>query len=504
MITENFSEQSELLGEIDITPDISLMPKLGFAGYSAPQAIGELVDNAIDARLENTLLNVSIKIGKDFISIADNGKGMEKEIISKALVLAFSTKKGQLGEFGLGMKTACLSLGDQFEIMTKSQDDKYEYLINFDKKEWESSSRGWKVPLKQRPGNVEDHFTIIKIQQLKVFYPNLHNYIREDLQRRYAPFIRTGQLQVKVNDRSCKQEEFDLVQETRKEFSLSVKGHKISGWYALLREGSQKGLYGFHTFRRGRMITTYDKVGFDPHPTLARIMGEIHMDHIPVTHNKREFIKESSEYRDAETALREELKEIVKMARRKATQDTVTEDIKRSVDLWKDKLAESLRSDEFKNYTSRIKGVDVVSDPSGEETGDVQVEKREDSPSPIVNEPKAKDERNRNPKDTIPKNRHVIRIKGKNFFFDHAFSPLGYNQPWKTYTFNKEKGTLEIFTNTDFPAYLATTDRVFYAVIHISEALAEVFIQAAQEDATNIEDLRDLILRKASELKAQL
>jgi len=51
---------------------------------------------------------------------------------------------------------------------------------------------------------------------------------------------------------------------------------------------------------------------------------------------------------------------------------------------------------------------------------------------------------------------------------------------------------------------LATTDRVFYAVIHISEALAEVFIQVAQEDATNIEDLRDLILRKASELKAQL
>ena len=63
---------------------------------------------------------------------------------------------------------------------------------------------------------------------------------------------------------------------------------------------------------------------------------------------------------------------------------------------------------------------------------------------------------------------------------------------------------LEIFTNTDFPAYLVTKDKPFYAVIHIAEAISEVLVQEAQEDAANMDELKGLILRKASELKAQI
>ena len=201
MSMDDSSKNQDLLEVIDITPDISLMPKLGFAGYSAPQAIGELVDNAIDARIDSKVLNVSIKIQKDSVSVADNGTGMDKQVASKSFVLAFSRKTGQLGEFGLGMKTACLSLGDYFEIITSALGDKFEYQICFDKKEWESSDKGWKVPLRKKEAKEDVHFTIININRLKVFYPNLHNYIRDDLQRRYAPFIRAGQVQLKVNDK---------------------------------------------------------------------------------------------------------------------------------------------------------------------------------------------------------------------------------------------------------------------------------------------------------------
>lgn len=504
MNIKNSSKDQDFMEEIDITPDISLMPKLGFAGYSAPQAIGELVDNAIDARIDGEELNVSIKIQKDSISVADNGTGMDKEVASKSFILAFSKKTGQLGEFGLGMKTACLSLGDYFEIFTSSLGDKFVYQICFDKKEWEGSNKGWKVPLRKKEAKAEEHFTVINIKKLKVFYPNLHNYIRDDMQRRYSPFIRAGQLQLKVNDRLCKPEEFNLIEDTKKEFNLEVKkGNKIYGWYALLQEGSQKGFYGFHTFRRGRMITTYDKVGFDPHPTLARIIGEISMDHVPVTHNKREFIKDSPEYKEAEVALREEFKELLKVARRKATQDTVTDQIKRDVEIWKDKISQSLSSEEFKNYTSRIKNVEPVANQAGTEIAPVDIEKRDEKKKETDPNQEANNERVRNPRDFHEKKRHVIRIKGKNIDFNHVFAPLGVSQPWKTYTFDSNKG-LEIFTNTDFPAYLVTTDKVFYAVIHIAEALAEVFVQVAQEDLSNIEELKELILRKASELKAQL
>ena len=46
-------------------------------------------------------------------------------------------------------------------------------------------------------------------------------------------------------------------------------------------------------------------------------------------------------------------------------------------------------------------------------------------------------------------------------------------------------------------------DKVFYAVIHIAESLAEVMITEAKEDLGNVNDIKELILRKASELRDQ-
>ena len=38
---------------VDITPDKSLIQKLGLVGYRTVQAIAELLDNSIDARIKN-------------------------------------------------------------------------------------------------------------------------------------------------------------------------------------------------------------------------------------------------------------------------------------------------------------------------------------------------------------------------------------------------------------------------------------------------------------------
>lgn len=38
---------------IDITPDKTLIKKLGLIGYRTEQAIAELIDNSVDARIEN-------------------------------------------------------------------------------------------------------------------------------------------------------------------------------------------------------------------------------------------------------------------------------------------------------------------------------------------------------------------------------------------------------------------------------------------------------------------
>ena len=490
--------------EIDITPDVSLMPKLGFSGYSAPQAIGELVDNAIDAMVNNEPLKVSIQIKRDSISVADNGSGMDKKVASKALVLAFSRKKNQLGEFGLGLKTACLSLGTYFKIITVARGQSAQYHICFDKRKWESSKKGWKVPCKVVKADHNEHYTVVNIKDLKVFYPNLHNYIREDLKKRYAPFIRARQVEIKVNGKTCIPEDLVLIEGSKKEFDVPLKhGDRIRGWYGLLREGSQKGFYGFSTFRRGRMITTYDKFGFDPHPSVARLVGEVHLDHVPVTHNKREFIRESSEYKEAEVALRGELKEILRQARRKASEETVTEKVRKEVDVWKDKISEALRSDAFKTYTSRFNGIEASPDPEATDVDEVDVEKRSNGKGRNRETSKSETENERTPTVTHKQRRHVIRVRGKNIEFTHDFLPLGIQGPWKTYSYSG-KGALEIFTNTDFPAYGATDDKVFYAVLHIAEAISEFFVQIAQEEFANATEIKQLILREAALLKADL
>ena len=174
---------------IDITPHTSLFPKLGFVGYSVPQAIAELVDNSIDAMIDGQKLAVVIKIDKESITVADNAIGMDAQGITNAMTLAHSDKKGKLGEFGLGLKTACLSLGERFTVTTKHRDIYKEYKVTFDEAEWKCARDGWKILLYEEDSPTNEHYTIVRITSPKRFYPNLPNYIRTDLQKRFAPFI---------------------------------------------------------------------------------------------------------------------------------------------------------------------------------------------------------------------------------------------------------------------------------------------------------------------------
>jgi len=247
---------------IDITPHTSLLPKLGYSGYNAPQALAELVDNSIDEALDEKQLRVAVHISKERIVVADNARGMDESGLARAMTLAYSTKKGKLGEFGLGLKTACLSLGSSFEVRSKQAGVRREYLIEFDEQDWLSSSDGWRIPIHEQPAEADEHYTIISVTGLKCYYPHLPNYIRHDFEERFAPFILSGRTRITVNKEACAPSPPDLLEGTRKEFTIVLgPGRTITGWYALLKQGSQKGHYGFSTYRRGRMITAYDKIG---------------------------------------------------------------------------------------------------------------------------------------------------------------------------------------------------------------------------------------------------
>ncbi len=498
---------------IDITPDKSLMPKIGGgAGYSVPQAIAELVDNAIDAHAEDKVLRVDITLKRDFIEISDNATGMDEQTAARCLKLAHSSKKGKLGEFGLGLKTACLSLGRRFTINTTTEESEDAYHIAYDEDEWmRNGDLDWKkYPLHiVQKEDASEHGTSVRIFNLKVSAHTNSTYIREDLSKRFAPFITSGQLIISVNGKKCVPQKLELTEGGKKDFRIDLgDGKSLWGWYGLLRESSQKGFYGFSTFRRGRMITTFDKIGIKEHATIARIIGEIHMDHVPVTHNKREWIKESPEYVEAIALLSEEFKEIQSKARKMSKSDKLTPQLIEKKNVWLEKIAEVVKLPELRDYAKPNVTTDLSSDLRGSDTSNVppaemEIEKRDSGENPIQQElHEYKGIRERNPKKTHVKKVHVITIKGKKYRFTHDFATLGEEANWKEYAISDDKG-IEIFTNIDFPAWDLTKDKVFYAIYHVAESLAEIMVLQANENPQRIEEIKELILRKSSELMEQ-
>src|SRR5204863_5606416 len=168
---------------------------------------------------------------------------------------------------------------------------------------------------------------------------------------------------------------------------------------------------------------------------------------------------------------------LVRMAREAAGPDRVTPNVREKLDTWNDCIHEALKNPELQGYSLPVGGSFERVNPR--EVPDsisevVEVELR----SPPTNEnaeiPEVKNERERVPKETHPQRRNTIRIRGRQFEYTHEFRPLGLHAAWKAYSINEERRLIEIFTNTDFPAYYTTRDVTFYAVLHISESIAEI------------------------------
>ena len=337
--------------DVDVTPNKTIWQKIGKSGYTFVKAMAEFIDNSIDERYEDKPLNIKIDIDQEQIVVSDDARGMGKENAYKALVLGESTKQNKLGEFGIGMKSAASSIGKTFVIMTTIKGSTDEYVFYHNEEEWESDS-GWKKKLGTRKCEKNKHGTIITITELKKpIRSYLIKEIREDISRRYKPFLKKGAVNISVNGQPCKHQKEDLIYGPI-EFKIKLRsGNIIYGWYGLLKEGSNTGFYGFETFKKGKMVTIYDKIGFNPHPEARQIYGEIHMNHVPWSFNKLNFDKESSEFIEVVKAMEEELKDLLKKARSKDREKAVTKRVEDEKNLWMEKIDEAIKLPELKDLT---------------------------------------------------------------------------------------------------------------------------------------------------------
>ena len=324
--------------QVDITPDKSLIKKLGLVGYRTEQAVAELLDNSIDARIsdEKEVIDVHLDFQKKWIGIRDNGHGMDKQDLTNAMTIAKGTKvDGELGQFGIGMKSACSALGKKFTIVTSKINSNKEYSVEYDEKNWLSDdAQNWKnftVTEKILTDEENWHGTRIIISELNVpLYPNQVSKFKESFGIRYFPYLNTNQISIQINTVFCKPSKPDIVEGSRKNIQIELDfGKKINGYVALLKKRSIKGHYGLHLFRNGRLIKAYDKFGFPPHPENAKIIGELNLDHVPVNFNKSAFIEESQEYEKAVNAFKTslEFKQIIQSSKSKSESTVSVESV---------------------------------------------------------------------------------------------------------------------------------------------------------------------------------
>jgi len=151
--------------------------------------------------------------------------------------------------------------------------------------------------------------TTVIIKKLKVeFSDKLLKNIQEEFGLRFGPFIQNGELELVFNKEICPPFVPVIVDDKKNEFTFEFKGGKAWGWWGYQLSGLNKSYYGFHTYRRGRLVTTYDKIGLTPNQDIKQIIGDLHIEGIPITHDKKGWLKSSKQYQDLEGKMREYLK----------------------------------------------------------------------------------------------------------------------------------------------------------------------------------------------------
>ncbi len=200
------------------------------SGYSIEAALGEVIDNSIEANANN--INVHFFEGKnkddkkcvDQIAIIDDGDGMDIDTLHYYPQIGFCTRymsTETIGKYGVGAKLAALNFARKFEVWSKTNEQKEWSYVYFDldetlSKEDKGEDLDISYPIKKNiPDNVKklisemESGTIIlwsRVDRLEegrytVHYNDLLQNVQKEFSRMFRYFI-DGGIKISVNDRT--------------------------------------------------------------------------------------------------------------------------------------------------------------------------------------------------------------------------------------------------------------------------------------------------------------
>lgn len=156
---------------INIEPSNNIFEELGNTNYSLEEALSELIDNSISARVDNSVnIEISFYIDKNtgkssHLIIKDDASGIKENDISRCVSPAGKQTIGSLNEHGLGLKSSIASLGKLNYLKTK----------NINENGFELREFSWKLELFDTQINFK-HGTEISINTTSAKIVNIGKY----------------------------------------------------------------------------------------------------------------------------------------------------------------------------------------------------------------------------------------------------------------------------------------------------------------------------------------
>lgn len=128
------------VGSIPMIQTGQALLSLRDSGHSLPTALGEVIDNSIEAQANNIeiMLEQSEEKGKKRVHrivIRDDGIGMAPEILHRYLVLGYSSRymrTDTIGKYGVGAKLAALNFGRCIQVWSRDKADAPWLHVYFD------------------------------------------------------------------------------------------------------------------------------------------------------------------------------------------------------------------------------------------------------------------------------------------------------------------------------------------------------------------------------------
>jgi hypothetical protein len=123
---------TEKRGSIEVVPGARrLVTSLRDEGYDFVTAAADIIDNSIQAGASEINITMKFDGNSSWFLVSDNGRGMDSETLTESM--RFGTNRtyepGELGKFGLGLKTASISQCRKLTVASKTDESDSEIEI---------------------------------------------------------------------------------------------------------------------------------------------------------------------------------------------------------------------------------------------------------------------------------------------------------------------------------------------------------------------------------------